>query len=125
MPALRSGTLTAVVLAALAMGAPAVAATCADRPVSARGDPSRFEVVAKAKARGNWRAKVRAMPTLGAAYADFNKAFGGGLSLQPEGGALRLRGSRASVSGLATPFTSAQDRGQREIRTTPLSGPCR
>ena len=75
MPALRSGTLTAVVLAALAMGAPAVAATCADRPVSARGDPSRFEVVAKAKARGNWRAKVRAMPTLGAAYADFNKAL--------------------------------------------------
>ena len=41
----------------------------------ARGDASRFEVLAKAKARGNWRAKVRAMPTLGAAYADFKKAW--------------------------------------------------
>ena len=40
--------------------APAAAATCADQPVTARGDPSRFEVLAKAKARGNWRAKVRA-----------------------------------------------------------------
>jgi hypothetical protein len=63
-------------LALLAVGAPAAAATCAAQPVSARGDPSRFEVLAKAKARGNWRAKVRAMPALGAAYADFNKAQG-------------------------------------------------
>ena len=60
----------------LALGAtPAAAATCANKPVTARGDPSRFEVLAKAKARGNWRAKVRATPTLGAAYADFNKAL--------------------------------------------------
>ena len=44
-------------------------------PVTARGDPSRFEVLAKAKARGNWRAKVRALPALGAAYADWNKAL--------------------------------------------------
>ena len=51
------------------------AASCADRPISARGDPSRFEVLAKAKARGNWRAKVRAMPTLGAAYANWSKAL--------------------------------------------------
>ena len=65
----------AVLLAALALSDPAAAATCADKPVTARGDPSRFEVLAKAKARGNWRAKVRAMPTLGAAYADFNKAM--------------------------------------------------
>ena len=50
------------------------AATCADQPVTARGDPSRLEVLAKAKARGNWRAKVRAMPALGAAYADWYKA---------------------------------------------------
>jgi hypothetical protein len=65
----------AVLLAALLLCDPAVAATCADKPVTARGDPSRFEVLAKAKARGNWRAKVRAMPALGAAYADFNKAM--------------------------------------------------
>jgi hypothetical protein len=75
MPAFRFTASTAVVLAVLAAGTPASAATCADKPVSARGDPSRFEVVAKAKARGNWRAKVRAMPTLGAAYADFNQAL--------------------------------------------------
>ena len=55
--------------------APAVAATCADLPITARGDPSRFELLAKAKARGNWRAKVRVTPALGAAYADWNKAL--------------------------------------------------
>ena len=32
-------------------------------------------VLAKANARGNWRAKVRSMPTLGAEYANFNKAL--------------------------------------------------
>ena len=68
-------TVSAVLLAALAPSGSAAAATCADKPVTARGDPSRFEVLAKAKARGNWRAKVRAMPALGAAYADFNKAL--------------------------------------------------
>jgi hypothetical protein len=66
-----------VIAALLAFGAPvaADAASCADHPVSARGDPSRFEVLAKAKARGNWRAKVRAMPALGAAYADWSRAL--------------------------------------------------
>ena len=76
MPAPR---LHALIVAASVLapcgGHPASAATCADKPVTARGDPSRFEVLAKAKARGNWRAKVRAMPALGAAYADFNKAL--------------------------------------------------
>jgi hypothetical protein len=62
-------------LLACAVPAAAGAAACADKAVSARGDPSRFEVLAKAKARGNWRAKVRAMPTLGAAYADWSKAL--------------------------------------------------
>jgi hypothetical protein len=76
MPAIRF-----LVSAALALWlpatvtAPAAAATCAEKPVTARGDPSRFEVLAKAKARGNWRAKVRALPALGAAYADWNKAL--------------------------------------------------
>jgi hypothetical protein len=54
---------------------PASAATCAERPVTARGEPSRFEVLAKAKARGNWRAKVRAVPDLGALYADWSLAL--------------------------------------------------
>ena len=53
---------------------PTAAATCAAQPVSARGESSRFETLAKAKARGNWRAKVRAMPNLGALYANFSKA---------------------------------------------------
>jgi hypothetical protein len=76
MPAIRFllSTMPAVCLLA-ASAAPAAAATCADRPVTARGDPSRFEVLAKAKARGNWRAKVRALPALGAAFADWNKAL--------------------------------------------------
>jgi ABC-type amino acid transport substrate-binding protein len=76
MPAIRFLVPTALALWLLAAtAAPAAAATCADRPVTARGDPSRFETLAKAKARGNWRAKVRALPALGAAYADWNKAL--------------------------------------------------
>jgi hypothetical protein len=67
----------AVTGALLALGAapPVSAQTCADRPVITRGEPSRFELFAKAKARGNWRAKVRALPTLGAAYANWSRAL--------------------------------------------------
>ena len=76
MPAIRFLVSAALALWLLAAAtAPAVAATCAEKPVTARGDPSRFELLAKAKARGSWRAKVRALPTLGAAYADWNKAL--------------------------------------------------
>ena len=67
--------LVAMIGALLALAPPARAATCADRPVITRGEPSRFELFAKAKARGNWRAKVRAMPTLGAAYANWSRAL--------------------------------------------------
>jgi hypothetical protein len=76
MPAIRLSARVLSVLALLA-AAPtaALAATCAEQPVSARGDASRFEVLAKANARGNWRAKVRAIPALGASYANFNKAL--------------------------------------------------
>jgi hypothetical protein len=49
--------------------------SCSEHAVAARGEPSRYEFLAKAKARGNWRAKVRAMPELGAAYADWYKAL--------------------------------------------------
>ncbi len=76
MPAIRRSALTvSTALLCAAASLPAAAATCAERPVTARGDPSRFETFAKANARGNWRAKVRAMPTLGAPYANFNKAL--------------------------------------------------
>ena len=69
--------LRSTICALLLIGAveAARAASCADRPISARGDPSRFEVLAKAKARGDWRAKVRAIPTLGAAYANWSRAL--------------------------------------------------
>jgi len=75
--------LLALTAAALLIAVPvarAQAVTCADQPVTARGEPSRLEVLAKAKARGNWRAKVRALPGLGAAYADWYKAVGGDYS---------------------------------------------
>lgn len=65
----------AVLAALCAPGAPASAATCADRTVQARGEPSRFEALAKAKARGNWRAQVRAMPSLGPLYANWSIAL--------------------------------------------------
>jgi hypothetical protein len=52
----------------------ASAVTCAERMVSARGEPARFEVLAKTKARGNWRAQVRALPGLGAPYATWSIA---------------------------------------------------
>jgi hypothetical protein len=74
MPAIPFALSLGLLLIVLVPRAPAWAATCAAEAVSARGDPSRFEVLAKAKARGNWRAKVRAMPTLGSSYADYNKA---------------------------------------------------
>ena len=78
MSALRHIATTVAALAVLGVvGAPATAATCTDKTISARGDPSRFEVLAKAKARGNWRAKVRATPALGAPYADWGKAWAG------------------------------------------------
>ena len=66
--------LVAVLTATLAPTPPANAATCADRTVQARGEPSRFEALAKAKARGNWRAQVRAMPALGPLYANWSIA---------------------------------------------------
>jgi len=70
----RAVIVTAMLMSAMATAA--AAATCADRTVSARGEASRLEVLAKAKARGNWRAKVRALPDLGADYADWYKAQG-------------------------------------------------
>jgi len=70
-----SGVLAALAVAMFIATLPASAATCADRTVQARGEPSRFEALAKAKARGNWRAQVRAMPALGPLYANWNIAL--------------------------------------------------
>jgi hypothetical protein len=78
--------VTAAAMLTAAIASTAEAATCADRPVSARGEASRLEVLAKAKARGNWRAKVRALPDLGAAYADWYKAQGADYSCSEEEG---------------------------------------
>jgi hypothetical protein len=74
MPAIFPAALRALALLACTLGGAAEAATCTDQPVSARGEPARLEVMAKLKARGNWRAKVRAMPSLGPPYADFGRA---------------------------------------------------
>lgn len=67
------------VLAVLATCSPfgpgeANAATCAGAPVEARGEPSRYLWLAKLKARGNWRLKVRGMPGLGPDYANWARA---------------------------------------------------
>jgi hypothetical protein len=72
-PSILAGAL--VVLAVPVITAPAIAATCAERPVQARGDPSRFETLAKGTARGNWRSAVRSMPSLGPPYANWSKAL--------------------------------------------------
>lgn len=70
-----SACAVAMLAAMCACAVPANAATCADRTVQARGEPSRFEALAKAQARGNWRAQVRAMPALGPLYANWSIAL--------------------------------------------------
>jgi hypothetical protein len=60
--------------AALSAAAPAHAGVCAPQPIEARGEQSRFVWLAKTKTRANWRRKVRLMPRLGAAYANWARA---------------------------------------------------
>ena len=62
------------VTAVLAAPGPANALTCAEAPVEARGEPSRFLWLAKTKMRANWRRKVRANATLGPDYANWARA---------------------------------------------------
>lgn len=52
----------------------ASAATCSPTEISARGEPASYKWLALVKARGNWRSKVRAIPSLGAPYANFGRA---------------------------------------------------
>lgn len=65
--------MVAIALPLLAAGQ-ARAEECAGEPVVARGEQARFEWLAKTKARANWRRKVRALPPLGAAYANWTAA---------------------------------------------------
>ena len=79
MRALNLAAVTALALSAafsaLCLHAPrALSATCAGSPIEAHGESSRFEWLAKTKARANWRRKVRATPGLGAAYANWAHA---------------------------------------------------
>ena len=73
-PAITILAAVAIATVTLATAASVHAATCHDRTIQARGEASRFEVLAKAKARGNWRAQVRAMPALGPLYANWSRA---------------------------------------------------
>ncbi|MDX2289207.1 MAG: hypothetical protein NW217_10355 [Hyphomicrobiaceae bacterium] len=57
-------------LLAMAVAGPASAENCAEAKVTARGEPASFEWLARA----NWRARVRALPALGDAYANFDRA---------------------------------------------------
>ncbi|CCB67399.1 conserved protein of unknown function [Hyphomicrobium sp. MC1] len=71
------GTVSVIILATILVPEfpnGAHADTCASAPVVARGEESRFEWSAKAKTRANWRAKVRAMTTLGPDYANWGRA---------------------------------------------------
>ena len=54
---------------------PATAETCASEQIMGRSEPSRYEWTAKAKARANWRTKVRALPGLGPDYSTWSRAI--------------------------------------------------
>lgn len=67
-------------IASAALGISALASssvyalTCAGEPIEARGEQSRYQWLAKTKARANWRARVRKTPGLGAPYANWARA---------------------------------------------------
>lgn len=71
-------TVCAAAVLAVLLTRPAEALVCVSAPVTARGDFSRFEWTAKAKARATWRHKVRINPSIGGAYAEW------GLAKDPE-----------------------------------------
>lgn len=71
-------TSTATVSIAIAMvilvSSPLAAKNCSDQPVSVRGEASSLQWLARAKAKANWRAKVRALPNLGDPFAKWERA---------------------------------------------------
>lgn len=75
----RTAAVVSIVLASGLVAstlAPAHADTCAQEPVTARGENSRFVWTAKTKARANWRREVRGTPGLGPDYGDWGRAQG-------------------------------------------------
>lgn len=71
--ALRHAAVLTIAIAVA--GTPAVAETCASEPITGKSEPSRYEWTAKAKARANWRTKVRSLPSLGADYSTWSRAI--------------------------------------------------
>lgn len=65
--------LTTVAIVVLA-SSPLLAKNCSDQPVSVRGEASSLQWLAKAKAKANWRAKVRTLPGLGDPFAKWERA---------------------------------------------------
>jgi hypothetical protein len=68
-----SALIPALILVACAPDA-ALADTCAADPVTAHGEPSSFEWLAKTKARANWRQRVRMIKALGPLYSTWSRA---------------------------------------------------
>jgi len=66
--------ILASVFALIAFPNTLIAHDCSDQVVSARGEPASYRWLARTKAMSNWRAKVRIMPGLGDAYANFSRA---------------------------------------------------
>lgn len=67
----------AVIVSAIAhimSSSPLYAKVCWDQSVSARGEPSRLQWLARTKTKANWRAKVRALPGLGDEFAKWERA---------------------------------------------------
>ena len=69
-----AGVALVLALATSGRVAAAAVATCSETEVRAEGEPASYQWLALVKARGNWRVKVRALPALGAAYANWNAA---------------------------------------------------
>lgn len=61
-------------MAGVVLPVAAQAQTCSESPVTAQGEPSRYQWVAKTKAHANWRAKVRTMSGLGPDWASWRLA---------------------------------------------------
>jgi hypothetical protein len=69
-----TGVMAAALLAFTASTGGALAKTCAETSVTAKGEQSRYAWLAKTKARANWRSKVRRTPGLGPKYARWDLA---------------------------------------------------
>lgn len=73
-PGEAMATLVFVVGSVAAAAVPVQGQTCGSQAVTARSENSRFEWTAKAKARANWRVRVRGTAGLGPDYANWARA---------------------------------------------------